>query len=162
MKRSFTGPVWLMICFGLLELIYSYFGVLVLVQKVADVLGMGHVVLFVLGMLLWPLVLFGEAFAYWLIRKRNRAQLLSWTHAVIFCVAFVLNGLVGLVAILHLPLGAGLRTRQGRLVEGAIFWALVAVSHVAFVQVLVLAFRREPPLKRPGEESENLLDDVVL
>lgn len=81
---------------------------------------------------------------------------------MIFCVAFVLHGLVGVMAILHYPLGAGLHTRQGRIVDGAIFWALVAVSHVAFTQMLILAFRKETPLKRPGEESENLLDDVIL
>jgi hypothetical protein len=161
MKRNFTGPVWVLVIFGVLQAAVSY-SVVVSVFRTAGDVTQGGIALFALRMMMWPMVMIGEAVLYWLIRTRNRAQLLSWTHVVIFCVAFVLNGLVAAMTIMHEPIGAGLRTRQGRVVEAVIFWALLVVSHVAFIQVLMLAFRKEPPSKTSRGESENLLDDVVL
>jgi hypothetical protein len=161
MRRNFTGPVWLLVIFGLVQAGFSYLIIAAIRPLTAD-RSQGGMALFAWRMMLWPLVMIGEAVVYWLIRKRNRAQLLSWTHVVIFFIAFVLNGIVAAMMILHEPIAGGLRTRQGRVVEAAVFWALVIVSHVAFIQVLILALRKEPPLKMPGGESENLLDDVVL
>jgi hypothetical protein len=164
MRKNFSGPVWLLVIFGVLQLGFSYSGILTMFRlfRQAEVWERGNVVLFVCWMLLWPVVIFGEAVVYWMIRKRNRAQMLSWTHTVIFCIALVLNASIAVLAILHEPIIAGLRTRQGRIVEMTIFWALVIVSHIAFVQMLVLAYRKEPPLRKVDGESENLLDDVVL
>jgi hypothetical protein len=161
MRRNFTGPVWLLVIFGVVQAGVSYSIIASMLRSIVDV-GQGGMVLFALRMMMWPLVIIGEAVVYWMIRKRNRAQVLSWTHVVIFCIAFVLNAFVAAMTILHEPVAAGLRTRQGRIVEAAVFWALLVVSHVAFIQVLILAFRKEPPLRKTGEESENLLDDVVL
>lgn len=142
MRKNFTGPVWLLVILGALQLGFSYSGIL--------------------AMLLWPVVLFGEALVYWVIRKRNREHMLSWTHTVVFGAALLLNASIAVLAILHVPVIAGLRTRQGRIAEMTVFWALVAISHIAFVQVLALALRKEPPVRKTDGESENLLDDVVL
>lgn len=161
MKKSFTGPIWLLVVFAVLQAYFSY-SIILAVARGFNEMDQGHLIVFVLRLMMWPLIVIGEALVYWVIRKRNHSRLLSWTHAVIFCLAFVLNGLVAAIAILHEPMNVALRTRQGRVAEQAIFWALVILSHVAFIQVLILAFRKQPPVRKPGEQSENLLDDVVL
>ena len=161
MRRSFTGPVWLLVIFGLLQSVVSY-AYIRLMQGIITTNGHGELAPFVFRVSIFPMVIFGEALVYWLIRKRNRAQMLSWTHSAIFCVAFLLTGFVALMSFLHEPVAGALRSRQVRIVEAAVFWALVAVSHIAFLQVLILAFRKEPPAKNAAGDSENLLDDVLL
>jgi hypothetical protein len=56
-----------------------------------------------------------------------------------------------------------LHTRGGRNVLAGMFWGLVILAHAAFVQALILAFRKpKPVVKEGGGGTENILDDVVL
>jgi hypothetical protein len=36
------------------------------------------------------------------------------------------------------------------------------LAHAAFLQVLILAFRKDKPVGKEGGGTENILDDVVL
>ena len=89
-------------------------------------------------------------------------KLLSWTHAVILSCAFLLHDSVFLLTILHSPLTAMMHTRGGRNVEAGMYWALIVLAHAAFVQVLVLAFRKPDPVTKEGGGAGNILDDVIL
>lgn len=42
------------------------------------------------------------------------------------------------------------------------YWALIVLAHVAFVQLLILAFRKPASVVMAGGGTENILDDVVL
>ena len=42
------------------------------------------------------------------------------------------------------------------------YWGLIVLAHAAFVQVLVLAFRKPEPVRKEGGGRENILDDVIL
>jgi hypothetical protein len=163
MKRSFTGPVWLLLIFGLFEtlMVWQVFQAMRDRYSTTIVLSLGQVG-FIAIALMWPVILGVEALVYWMIRRRNRAQVLSWTHGVIFCFAFLLNGFIYLLEILHSPIVSVMYTRGGRIARVAVFWALVLLAHAAFVQVLILAYRKSEPVKNEGGGAENILDDVIL
>jgi hypothetical protein len=164
MKKSFTGPVWLLLIFGILQLGMSMMVFRLAIGRYSS--GFGGLreigVAFLFYILIWPMLLFAEALVYWLIRRRNRAHMLSWTHAVTFCFAFILNTSVFVLGVLHSPIAGGMSTRGGRNVLIGTYGSLVILAHVAFVQVLILAFRKAKPKMGDGGSSENLLDDVVL
>jgi hypothetical protein len=163
MQRSFTGPVWLLLIAGLLQAVFAW-GILQLVWALYIPPGgtpsIGAAIIFYT--LIWPVILLLEALVYWVIRRRNKVSLLSWTHAVIFCFAFLLNDIVFLLTVTHSPLVGGMHTRGGRNVLAGVFWALVILAHAAFLQVLILAFRKDKPVGKEGGGTENILDDVVL
>jgi|HubBroStandDraft_1064217.scaffolds.fasta_scaffold58469_2 hypothetical protein len=144
MKRSFTGPLWLLLIFGLVQGAFAW--------------GMFPGV----AVLEWPSTLVAEGVVYWFIRRRNRMGLLSWTHAVILCVAFLMFDCVWVLTVLHSPLAVGMHTKGGRIVVGGVFWALVILAHAAFVQVLILVFRKPKAVRKEGGGTENILDDVIL
>lgn len=144
MKRSFTGPAWLLLIFGLVQGLFAW-------RMFSTVTALE-----------WPSILVAEGVVYWLIRRRNRMGLLSWTHAVILCVAFLLFDCVFVLTVLHSSLAVGMHTKGGRNVVVGVFWALVLLAHGAFAQVLILAFRKPEPIKKEGSGTENILDDVIL
>ena len=162
MKRSFTGPVWLLLVIGLVQGFFAW-GVL---QLISELYLSRHTPMIstvtIVYTLMWPVILGVEAFVYWMIRRRNRAQVLSWTHGVIFCFAFLLNGFIYLLETLHSPMVSVMYTRGGRIARVAVFWALVLLAHAAFVQVLILAYRKSEPVKSEGGGAGNILDDVIL
>ncbi len=164
MKKSFTGPVWLLLIFGILQLGISMMVFRLTIGRYSAGFGGSPAigVALVLYILMWPMLLFAEALVYWLIRRRNRAPMLSWTHAVTFCFAFILNTSVFMLGVLHSPIAGGMYTRGGRNVLTGTYGSLVILAHVAFVQVLILAFRKAKPTIGDGGSTENLLDDVVL
>jgi hypothetical protein len=53
-------------------------------------------------------------------------------------------------------------TGGGRNAEAAVYWALVLLAHAAFVQVLILPYRKSEPVKSEGGGAGNILDDVIL
>src|SRR5579862_8569122 len=118
MKRSFTGPVWLLLVCGLFQGLFAW-GVLQLISElyirpeVTRLVSMATIIYTVM----WPVILLLEALTYWLIRRRNTMKLLSWTHAVILSFAFVLHDFVVMLTILHSPMVGGMHTRVGRNVE---------------------------------------------
>lgn len=114
MKRSFTGPVWLLLIVGLLQGVFSW-GALQLIFALYFRPGGTPLisVATIVYTLMWPVILLLEALVYWLIRRRNKMKLLSWTHAVIFCFALLLHDSVFLLTVLHSPLAAVMHTRGG-------------------------------------------------
>jgi hypothetical protein len=163
MKRSFTGPVWLLLVIGLVQGLFAW-GALQLISELYIRPGARTLIstFTIIYTLMWPVILLLEAMTYWLIRRRNKMKLLSWTHAVILSFAFVLHDSVFILTILHSPLVAVMYTRGGRNAEAAVYWALVLLAHAAFLQVLILAFRKPEPVKSEGGGAENILDDVIL
>jgi hypothetical protein len=162
MKRSFTGPVWLLLTFGLIEGVFAW-GVLQLISELYLTRGTPLIsTATVVYTLMWPVILLLEALTYWLIRRRNKMKLLSWTHAVILSIAFVLHDSVFMLTILHSPLVAVMHTRGGRNAEAGMYWALIVLAHAAFVQVLILAFRKREGMKKEEGGTKNILDDVIL
>ncbi|HLX67119.1 MAG TPA: hypothetical protein VKR41_08990 [Puia sp.] len=163
MKRSFAGPAWLLLIFGLIEGVFAW-GVLQLISELY--LPRGGTPLIsaatIVYTVMWPVILLLEALTYWLIRRRNKMKFLSWTHAVILSFAFVLHDSVFILTILHSPLVGGMHTRGGRNVEAGMYWGLIVLAHAAFVQVLILAFRKPEPVRKEGGGMENILDDVIL
>ena len=144
MKKNFTGPAWLLLVAGLFQGVFAWW-----VNRSVTTLE-------------WPLILLAEGLVYGLIRRRNKAELLSWTHAVISCFAFLLIDAVFLLTILHSSLVEGMHSKQGRIVVAVMFWALIILAHAALVQVLILAFRKPGPTAKEKDGQENILDDVVL
>ncbi len=163
MKRSFTGPVWLLLVLGLVQGMFAW-GALQLISELYARRGSPRLMstVTIVYTLIWPVILLLEALTYWLIRRKNKMKLLSWTHAVILSFAFVLNDFVIILIILHSPLVTVMYTRGGRNAEMGMYWALVLLAHAAFVQVLILAYRKPEPVKSEGGGAENILDDVIL
>jgi hypothetical protein len=163
MKRSFTGPVWLLLVIGLVQGLFAW-GALQLISELYIRPGFTTLIstLTIVYTLMWPVILLLEATTYWLIRRRNKMMLLSWTHAVILSFAFLLHDSVFMLTVLHSPLVAVMYTRGGRNAEAAVYWALVLLAHAAFLQVLILAFRKPEPVKKEAGGTENILDDVIV
>jgi hypothetical protein len=163
MKRSFTGPVWLLLIVGLVQGVFAW-GVLQLISELFTRAEVGTRVSTaqIIYIVMWPVILLLESLTYWLIRRRNTLKLLSWTHAVILSFAFVLHDFVLMLTILHSPLVGWMHTKGGRNVEAGMYWSLIVLAHAAFAQVLMLAFRKPEPMKKEGAGSENILDDVIL
>src|ERR1700690_2739347 len=85
MKRSFTGPFWLMLVMGLLMLLsVSWY-----LREIGNLNGFTRLSLW--RLLLLPTMVLAEALIYWLIRRRNQYHALSWAHSGIFFFSFVLN-----------------------------------------------------------------------
>jgi cytochrome c biogenesis factor len=122
--------------------------------------------LMISSLLMWPMIVLLEAFIYWLIRRRNRLRAMSWTHSVIFVLAFLLNILFILIQNMHYRYSSV----EGRVnwhimihKERYLFFGLVILAHLAFIAVLANCFRKMAPVPEgKGQGQENLLDDVVL
>jgi tryptophan-rich sensory protein len=168
MKKSFTGPFWLLMGFGLLLIlaISAYLRVLYGSGWNAS----GRSLLSTSGLLrvfMWPVIFVLEALVYWLIRQRNRYRALSWTHSAIFVLSFLLNIFFTWIRTMHYRLSSATERRiDSQIVmheQMYFFWGLVILAHVAFVAVLANCFRKAPPLVEVDPKSqENLLDDVIL
>jgi hypothetical protein len=163
MKRSFTGPVWLLLIIGLVQAWFAW-GTLQLISELYIRPGVTTSIsmLTIVYILMWPVILLLEAMTYWLIRRRNKMKLLSWTHAVILSFAFVLHDSVFILTVLHSSPVAVIYTRGGRNAEAAVYWALVLLAHAVFLQVLILAFRKPDLMTKEGDGAGNILDDVIL
>lgn len=160
MKRSFTGPFWLMLVMGLLMLLsVSWY-----LREIGNLNGFTRLSLW--RLLLLPTMVLAEALIYWLIRRRNQYHALSWAHSGIFFFSFALNVVFTVFRNLHYryeTAGESRISRQMGMHEQIyLFWALVIVAHLAFAAVLVNCFRKTPPMEKRGEGGENLLDDIVL
>jgi len=160
MKRSFTGPFWLMLVMGLLMLLtVSWY-----LRGIASLNGFTRLSLW--RLLLLPTVVLAEALVYWLIRRRNQFHALSWAHSGIFFFSFALNVLFMGFRTLHYRYQSGAEGRVSRQIgmheQIYLSWALVILAHLAFAAVLVNCFRKIPPAERRVEGGENLLDDIVL
>jgi hypothetical protein len=167
MKKSFTGPFWLLLVFGLLQLLmissllHQIYGNGLYASE-RPLLPMPGVFSF----LMWPMILLTEALVYWLIRRRNRFRALSWTHSVIFVLAFLLNIFFTLIQNMHYG-HSSVEGRVNRQImmyqERYLFFGLVILAHLAFVAVLANCLRKtEPVPDGEGQGQGNLLDDVVL
>src|ERR1700683_1551823 len=92
MKKSFTGPFWLLMGFGLLLLLMISAYLHALYGSGWNSPGRSLLSsLSLLKVFLWPAIFVLEALVYWLIRRRNRYRALSWTHTAIFILSFLLN-----------------------------------------------------------------------
>lgn len=167
MKRSFTGPFWLLLVFGLLQVLsisywlYEYFGS-VSNSFLRSQLTMARLA----GLFMWPAIILGEALVYWLIRQRNSFRALSWAHTVIFILAFLVNIFISFVATMHYRVvDVNDRVNQQNVArqQQYLFYGLVLLAHLAFVAMLANCFRKMPPAEEgAGQGQENILDDVVL
>ncbi|HET6253167.1 MAG TPA: hypothetical protein VFE32_03810 [Puia sp.] len=170
MKRSFTAPFWVLLVFGLLQLLsissllHTFFG-----SELSSGGRPSVPVVVVLRIFMWPLIFFLEALAYWLIRRRNTYRALSWTHCVIFILAFLLSIFFAYIQRMQYRYSSAAETRVSRQImmheQVYFFWGLVILAHLAFVAVLANCRRKAPPEGAEGGQGqgqENLLDDVVL
>jgi hypothetical protein len=162
-RRSFTGPFWLQLLFGI-----GYMTVVVAYLRVLTAQTYGRQVLsgvILWRFFLWPIVILVEALVYWLIRRRNQFRALSWAHTVIFTLSFLLNIFFTLIWTMHYRVGdveSRMNSQIARHELGYLFWALVIVSHLAFVAVLANCLRKMEDVSATEGGGENLLDDVVL
>jgi hypothetical protein len=166
MRRSFTGPFWVLLIFGLL--------LVLLISAVLRIFPIGGLYssgrtagpgLNILRIFMWPVIYLVEALVYWLIRRRNSFQALSWAHTVIFILAFLLNGFFTAIQIMRYRLDPVAEGRINRHIlmhqQQYLFWGLVILAHLAFIAVLANCFRKPEPVDG-GESEGNILDDVVL
>jgi tryptophan-rich sensory protein len=168
MKKSFTGPFWLLLAFGLLTLLTISAYLHALFASSLNSPGRPQLsTLSLLRVLMWPVIFVFEALVYWLIRQRNNFRALSWAHTGIFILAFLLNIFFTWIRTMHYRLSSAAEIRINRQIvmheQQYFFWGLVILAHLAFVAVLANCFRKATPVVEvEGQGQENLLDDLML
>jgi hypothetical protein len=170
MKRSFTATFWLLLFFGLLQLLWisTILHSLFAYGAGANSYSRSLVTpVFLIRIFMWPLISVGEAWVYWLIRRRNSFRALSWAHSAIYMLAFLLNFVFStLYRYYWVSTSAADYRVNWQIVMHELqyfFWGLLILAHLAFVAVLANCFRKPPPIvEDAGENKENILDDVVL
>ncbi|HEV2353517.1 MAG TPA: hypothetical protein VGR89_04700 [Puia sp.] len=166
MYKSFLGAFWILVIVGIWQLMIAA----ALTQMNWKYLSgsVGRDVwprLSLAGGFIIPAIVLSEAGIYWMIRRRNRYYALSWAHSGIIAAAFLLNLAWGLMASSrrHGVMDTASRIHWAILgrQQRYLFWALVAVAHLAFFAVLANCARKDD-FAPASEQGENLLDDVEL
>jgi len=166
MKKSFLGAFWVLVIVGVWQLMIAAAVTQIYWKYMARTLGRDVLPrLSLAGIFIFPVLVLLEAGVYWAIRRRNRYYALSWAHSGITAAAFLLN--IAWAFLLrssrHGALSTASRIQWVILAreQRYLFWALVAVAHLAFFAVLANCARKEDtaPATVTGE---NLLDDIEL
>ena len=120
---------------------------------------------FILFSFCWPAVIFLEGIVYWIIRNRNKYRRASWTHVVLFTLAFFTPLLSNLLFEFHDNFITGMETgrfmRVVNMIHICTFWACMIVGHAYFGWLLVKCYAKEPPTEDEGSGTINILDDVI-
>ena len=109
----------------------------------------------------WVCVFSVEVVLYWRIRKRNVYRRESWAHVILLISAFVLPYL-GNVLILYMGEALKIRDinkmRSFYYVAQGLYWLMIVLAHVFFVQVLVKCFSKSSFVEEGN--GDNVLDDI--
>lgn len=138
MRKSFTGPFWVVVVLGGFYVLSM--AVTLLFGKPDDA-GVGYVLL----SLLWTAVLVGEALLYWRIRKRNEARKESWAHVVTLAFTFLVPVFRGVMIEAFFGKVFGEQIGKEMLdyfswEKTALYWTLMVLAHMFFGRVLWKVF----------------------
>jgi hypothetical protein len=161
-RKTFTAPVWVMLPITLISALFAY-------VKATTILRVGHWTLLIFVLIfLWPMLVFIETVIYWVIRRRIFDPRQAWVHLFSMIFVFVVFPVIrlrmtGLFTSRNVPVRSTLN--HGNFIDFKsqflIIWGLLILGHVFFVSVLIKAFSKELPAAQEGEESVNLLDDII-
>lgn len=162
MEKSFTAPFWSLILLGIVAI-----GMSIYTLHELSLLRWGYPVgtRYQILSFCWPAVIFFEAFVYWIVRKRNRYRRASWTHIVLFALAFFSPFLKELSFEFYDSYSPGpdivTFVRGVTLAQTSFFWGCMIVGHAYFGWLLVKCYTEGPPAEDQGADSINILDDVL-
>jgi uncharacterized membrane protein YgdD (TMEM256/DUF423 family) len=154
MNRKFTAPFWFFLILGIMSsfAIYNVFDIQMKIYKLPWFRFW--------WLLLYPVVLFGEAIVYYIIRKRNKSRRDSWMHILLMTIAVLAPALFEIALSFANRDNYTVSThRRFLLVRTVIFYGSLFTAHIFFVRVLIKTGSKTPePETQP---SENLLDEFA-
>jgi len=163
MKKSFTGPSWFLLVFGLLMVLAAALALKRYIIYLHPVEHPAYVALLALRLFAIPLLSLVEARIYWALRRDNIFYGASWAHCFGVLIAYLLPVLLAIPVILHYrrPLGASQSLGASRNPYQYMFWIIIIAAHAFFISVVIQCRSLRRIRKAASANSENLLDDVL-
>jgi hypothetical protein len=162
LHKKFTAPFWFMLALGIVATCLSIYGL-----HMISVYAPGYVVSMLNKMAFFflPAIIFIEAIMYWMVRERNVYRRATWTHVILFAIAYF-TPFIKEFLFMSYAVYARIRDvrsfmRSVTLGQVCLFWALTVVAHIYFARTLIKIFSKQPAGEGEAAQPENMLDDVL-
>ncbi|MDO6429847.1 hypothetical protein Q4E93_04595 [Flavitalea sp. BT771] len=162
LHRKFTAPFWFMLVLGTVATCLSIYG-LRMISVYAPSYAMSA--LSKIALFFLPAIIFIEAIMYWMVRKRNVYRRATWTHVILFAIAYF-TPFIKEFLFMSYAVYAGVRDvrsfmRSVTLGQICLFWGLTVMAHIYFARTLIRIFSKQPASEDEAAQPENMLDDVL-
>ena len=162
LHKNFTAPFWFMVVLGIVATCLSIYG-LQMIRLYAP--GYAMSTLSKVGFFFLPAIILIEAIMYWMVRKRNVYRKATWTHVILFAIAYFTPYIKELLIV---PYAVYTRVpdvrsfmRSVTLGQICLFWGLTILAHIYFARTLIRIFAKQPAREEEPAQPENMLDDVL-
>jgi hypothetical protein len=151
-KQTVKGPFIVLLILGLLYLIYCIFAILLSTSDVYLIL-------------IFPLLIFIEAFVYWRIRKKIINKRVAWAHVLLLVLGFLNITLIAFLSI-YFENDYYVTTDDPPLMDLAIFiinyafWGTFVLAHIFFVITVVKSFSKRKEMEL-DDQIPGILGDYV-
>lgn len=151
-KQTVKGPFIILLILGLLYLIYCIFAILLSTSDVYLIL-------------IFPLLIFIEAFVYWRIRKKIINKRVAWAHVLLLVLGFLNITLIAFLSI-YFENDYYVTTDDPPLMDLAIFiinyafWGTFVLAHIFFVITVVKSFSKRKEMEL-DDQIPGILGDYV-